>query len=202
MPNPATKETVGVDVDDVLVPHAEELIRLYNQKYGTRLTLADNHNLDPRAWGVNEITEAVKRVQAITHTPEFIEMEPYEDALTSLRVLSTTYEIAVITARDTVIEQASRDWLNKHFSEIVRQAHFTARYNLEGKYRSKAEIVKTIGAICLIDDAPENALQVAEIGVDVLLFGDYPWNQKQPMPANVTRVSNWQEVLEYFDGRN
>jgi len=193
------KPVIAVDIDDVLVPHAESFIRMFNEKYGTQLTLADNHSVDPRVFGVETIEEAVRRVQSLIHTPEFLAGEPTEEAVEALRKLSENYNLAVVTARDTIIEKVTRDWLDEYFSEIVNEAHFTARYNLEGKSRPKAEVCQEIGAIALIDDSPVNAIEVARSGTKVLLFGDYPWNQKYEQVPGITRVKNWQEVLEYFD---
>jgi len=199
IPKPANKPIIAVDIDEVLTPHFDELIKWYNRKYGTKLTLAHNHPSDPKPWGTDKFEEAVKRVHGFYETPEFLDSPPYEEAITALRKLSNRFEIVVITARDSIIERVTRDWLDKHFKDLVREAHFTARFSLEGKNRTKALVCLEIGAGYLIDDAPDNALEAAAQGVNVLLFGDYPWNDLKEMPEGITKVKDWQEVLEYFD---
>ncbi|HET9722013.1 MAG TPA: hypothetical protein VFP32_03220, partial [Candidatus Saccharimonadales bacterium] len=63
-----SKTIIAVDIDDVLVPHAENLITWYNQKYGTKLTLAHNHSQDPKPWGAKTVEEAIKRVHEYIHS--------------------------------------------------------------------------------------------------------------------------------------
>ncbi len=48
----------------------------------------------------------------------------------------------------------------------------------------------------LIDDHLHHALTVAECDINVLLFGDYPWNQASHLPDTIRRVRDWHEVAE------
>jgi 5'(3')-deoxyribonucleotidase len=192
------KPIIAVDIDDVLVPHFQDLIDWYNKKYGTHLTLAHNQKGDPKPWGVKTVEEAIKRVQGFFETPEFANPAPFKEAVAALKKLSQRYTLVVVTARDTLTEKITRDWLDKHFAKIFKEAHFTARYNLEGKARSKADVCQAVGAKYLIDDTPRNIIEAAEAGINCLLFGDYPWSKSMSLPANVIEVRNWDEVLEYF----
>jgi len=198
----ATKLVIAVDIDDVLTPHFQGLIDWYNHKYGTKLTLAHNHPTDPSPWGTDDITTAGKRVHAYLDTQEFLSSQPHEEAIRALRSLSNRYILVTITARDTIIEKVTRDWLNEHFKELIRDAHFTAGYSLEGKLKSKAVIGLAINAQYLIDDSLAHCKEAAKAGIKALLYGDYPWNQAKELPEGVTRVKNWQEVLEYFNGQS
>src|SRR5579872_2112511 len=103
MPKPVNKPTIAVDIDEVLMPHFQSLIDWYNGQYGTSLTLAHNHPTDPRPWGTKDISVAVKRVHAFFDTPEFLNSEPYGDSIEVLNKLGKTYELVVITSRDTII---------------------------------------------------------------------------------------------------
>lgn len=47
---------------------------------------------------------------------------------------------------------------------------------------------------CLIDDSPVYAMQVASIGIPVLLY-DTPWNQGIESPG-ITRVFSWENVYD------
>ena len=105
----------------------------------------------------------------------------------------------VVTARDTILERVTRDWLKKHFGELFADAHFTARYSLDGKSQTKTAVCLAIGAGYLVDDALDLSIDAAKAGIKVLLFGDYPWNQTKKLPRGIARVKNWQEVLEYFN---
>ena len=64
---------------------------------------------------------------------------------------------------------------------------------------TKAEVCKEIGAVALIDDSLKHLLQCSEVGIEGILFGDYPWNQTDSLPENITRCTNWLEVLEHLN---
>ncbi|HVX57219.1 MAG TPA: hypothetical protein VHA37_05800, partial [Candidatus Saccharimonadales bacterium] len=75
-------------------------------------------------------------------------------------------------------------------------------YHLEMKQpKPKAAVCREVGAVALIDDSLGHVQTCAEQGIDGVLFGDYPWNQAEELPAGVTRCADWAAVLEYFDGR-
>jgi uncharacterized HAD superfamily protein len=196
------KPIISVDIDDVLVPHVEDLISWHNKEYGTKMDLVHYHSKNPKDWGSKTIEEAIKRVQRFFTTPDFLDAKPMEDAASALSSLSENYTLIVITSRDNIIEDVTNNWLSRHFPEIFKEAHFTARFNLEGKSGKKSAVALNAKAEYLIDDTLENALDAAEAGIKVLLFGDYPWNQLKELPGGVTRVKDWRGVLEYFDGNS
>lgn len=195
------KPIVAVDCDDVLVPNFEVLIKWYNQEYGTGVTLAHNNGMDPKPWGTDSIQVAIKRVQRFFETDEFKSSVPFDEAVQALRQLSEHFTLILVTARDEIIEEVTREWLERHFQGIFSSAHFTMHYNLDGKKRSKAKVAVTEGAEYLIDDTPAMVNEAARAGVRGVLFGDYPWNRADKLLAGVTRCKDWAAVLEYFDGR-
>lgn len=197
------KKIIAVDIDEVLSPHFEDLMNWYNRTYGTKLTLANNHPADDdvEPWGTKDMYTARRRVHNFFETTEFLAAKPYKEAIKILRILSKTYILVVVTSRDSMIEKVTREWLDKHFNELFAEAHFTARYSVEGKARSKSDICLEIGAKYLIDDSLEQALEAAHRGITVLLFGEYPWNQATKLPKNIIRVTDWKAVLECFDAK-
>ena len=198
---PANKPIIAVDIDEVLVPHFQGLIDWYNDEYGTELTLKHNHPNDPRPWGTPDYGEAVRRVRKYFETPGFLDTRPFREAAGALKKLGLSYRLLVVTGRDTIIERVTRQWLDRHFKDLIEDAHFSARYSLEGKVRDKASVIVSTGADYLIDDDLSECEAAAKAGIRCLLFGEYPWNKVAELPAGITRVKNWQEVLEYFDGR-
>jgi 5'(3')-deoxyribonucleotidase len=195
------KPIIAVDIDDTLVVHFQDLMTWYNNKYGTDLSLANNHPTSMDGWGTDDYEEAVRRVHRFFDTPQFKNAKPYAEAVRALRQLSDHYDLVVLTSRDTLIEQLTRDWLNEHFEDVFKEAHFTAAFSLEGKSRSKADVCIELGASYLIDDVLVATEEVAARGVKGILFGDYPWNQSIDLPSGVVRCTNWDKVLEYFDGQ-
>jgi len=196
-----SKPIIAVDVDEVLVPHFEDLITWYNKTYGTTLTLNDNYNPDVRVWGAKSDEEAIRNVQRFFESPEFTDAQPFTEAKAVLARLSQRFRLIVVTARDTMIEEMTREWLNHHFADLIEDAHFTAKYTLEGTRKSKADVCRKIGAEYLIDDSADNVVAVAKIGIQGLLFGVYPWGEVAELPAGVTRCKDWAAVEAYFDGR-
>lgn len=195
------KPVIAVDMDDVLLPHFQDLADWYNKTFGTTLTLADNHpkGTDVSKWGTKSVPEAVRRVHGFYDTPEFLQAQPYAEAKTVLRALSERYRLVIITARDTIIEKVTRDWLEQHFADFFEAIHFTAQYSLEGKNRSKAVVCHEIQAEYLIDDDIKNLLDAREVGVKGVLFADYPWSKTDELPEGITRCLDWPAVLTYFE---
>jgi len=105
-----------------------------------------------------------------------------------------------MTSRDIAVEEKTRDWLTHHFPEVFNKVHMLGNKYDSAAYREKAEVCKELGVYCLIDDSLRPVLETNEAGIKALLFGDYSWNQADELPEDVTRVKDWQEVLEYFDG--
>ena len=197
------RETIAVDVDEVLTPHFEFLMKWYNSKYGTNLTLKNNHPADDdlEPWGVDHMYTARRRVHKFFKTPEFENAKPFKEAKQSLQKLSHHFNLIAVTSRDYFLEKMTVGWLEEHFKSIFDDVHFTARYSVEGEARSKTDVALKAGAEYLIEDSLEHAYDAAGKGIQVLLFGDYPWNQAKKLPPGITRVRNWQEVLQYFDGQ-
>lgn len=191
------KLVVAIDIDEVLMPHFQDLIKYYNRLYGTHLTLSDNHPKDTKNWGTSDRNEAITRVQKFFSTDEFKKSQPFEEAKQAVKMLAERYKLVVITSRDTIIEESTRQWLNEHFVELFDEVHFTSMYSLDGsKSGSKAQIGKELNIDYLIDDSFDHIQEASENNIKGLLFGDYPWNKDVTLPENVQRVKDWKEVLE------
>jgi uncharacterized HAD superfamily protein len=194
------KPIIAVDIDEVLMPHFGDLIGWYNSQFGTALTLYDNHPSDPGNWGTDDIEVAIRRVHQFYDTHEFKTSKPLKEAQSVLERLRSRYELVIVTARDTVLEAATTDWLDEHFKEIFSAVHFTRHFSLEGKRRPKAEILHEENASYFIDDSLEHVLAAAQRGISCILFGDYAWNQSKELPNNVVRCKNWRTVEGSFNG--
>lgn len=195
------KSVIAVDIDEVLLPLYPLLFRWYNREYGTRLTLADNESKDLALWGTQTEEEAIRRVHRFFDTAIFRNAQPFREAKHAIRHLSERFTIVAITARDTLIEEVTREWLDEHFSELIHEAHFTAKYSLEGGARKKIDVCREVGATHLVDDNLQNCLEVAESGLQAVLFGEYPWNVAPSLPKRVIRCKEWAEVVEYFNAQ-
>lgn len=189
---------IAVDVDEVLMPHFEELIDWYNARFGAKLTKQDNHPVDLSNWGVDSLAAALERVHEFYLSGQFRQTKPFPAAVVALKKLAESYDIIVVTARDTPLEQLTHDWLADHFEKIFNAVHFTRQYSLEGKSRLKSEVLKEQSVDYFIDDSLDNIIDAASAGIESLLFGDYAWNQAKKLPYGVTRCRDWAAVEAFF----
>ena len=198
MPKPVNKPLIAVDIDEVLFPMVPDLISYLDREHSVKLSQNDfvKYNLE-EIWE-GDPAEAKALFQSYVNQFE-IEVAPIKDAAAALRQLSVGYDVIVMTARDESVGKITRDWLNQHFPQIFKDVHLLGNSKDSVSWRGKAEVCKELGVYCLIDDSLKHILATDEAGIKTILFGNYPWNQADKLPAGVTRVKNWQEVLEYFD---
>ena len=186
--------SIAIDCDDVLVPTASAILAHYNKTYGTHIALEQLYSKDPKVWAVETYEQAVERVHAFLDTPEYQNVPPFKGAITVIAELAKKYELHIITARQDKLAEATKRMLAEHFPGIFKSIQFTNHFS--GAAKTKAEVCQAIGANLLIDDHLNHAELAAKCGIDVLLFGDYPWNKADSFPPNITRVSNWNDVAQ------
>lgn len=193
---------VAVDLDDVVVDTAEHVIQHYNAKYGTEVTLEDFYKPNiSEVWGTPDDETAVQRVNEYLLTEEYHELLPGDGALYGLsNIKERGYEPYIVTGRPNFVEEATRRYLMRHFPNVFHGVEFTNYFSADLR-RDKGEICRRLGAEIGIDDHIDHARSMAAAGIEVILFGNYPWNQTDELPEGVTRCVNWPAVLEYFDER-
>jgi uncharacterized HAD superfamily protein len=186
------KRTIAVDCDDVIVETAPLIIEHYNQAYGTELELKDTYSHDLARWDAPDIATAVRRIETYLGTEEYQNIAPFIEAIEVIQDLSRRHTLHVVTGRTDFLAAATTDMLARYFPGVFQSVEFTNFFGENS--RPKATVCQELGVDVLIDDHLHHATTVAECGVEVLLFGDYPWNQSNALPANVRRVRNWREV--------
>lgn len=189
------KSVIAIDIDDVIIETSPHLVTYYNRTFGTNVAVKDMYPSNLRPWGVSDKAAWVKRVEAYLATEEFQSISPSPETVASLVRLARSNVLHVVTGRSIALELLTNNMVNKFFPGIFHSVIFTG---LLDKKRGKAEVCQELGAEFLIEDHLGHALPVAETGINVLLFGDYPWNQADELPSNVVRVKDWTAVLQYF----
>jgi uncharacterized HAD superfamily protein len=187
------KLIIAIDCDDVLVPTAPLILKHYEKTYGVRIELKDFYSKDLSVWGVSDVATAIQRVNDYTKTEEFQNAEPFVEAMNALRELSRHHELHLVTGRPDFLTAATTDMLARHFPGIFASTEFTNFFGQ--KARSKADVCTKLKADFLIEDHLHHATVVSQCGINVLLFGDYPWNQSEQLPSNIRRVHDWTEVV-------
>jgi uncharacterized HAD superfamily protein len=182
---------IAFDFDDVIVETAPKTIKHYNQTYGTKVALNDFYSDDDAIWGAN-LKTAVKRVEAYHASDEFVNAPLLDGATQTLRKLHKHYGLHIVTGRDNHLRDATMKILDRDFSGIFDSVIFTGFFS--DKPRTKAKVCQQLGIDIFIDDHLHHATTVAATGIEVLLFGNYPWNQSEDLPPNIRRVQDWNEV--------
>ncbi len=199
-------QTIAIDIDDVLSNLAQELINFSNKKWDTNLTIDDYDEHWGVMWGVDDAV-VKKRSNELHRGNLASKLRHKPDAIPVLKELSKNYNLVLATSRRRLITQETKDWINKYFSGLFTDIHFSGIFDSDDHadiqvQLTKAEVLKEIGASFLIDDQPKHCLAAAEAGITALLFGDYKWNRDVKLAKNMVRVKNWQEVLDYFDAES
>ena len=94
--------------------------------------------------------------------------------------LKESCDLVVVTSRQHIIQEATLEWIDRHYPSIFQEVYFGNHFALEGVSRKKSDICKSIGASVLIDDNPGYAKECAEAGINVLLYDwdqGYPWSK-------------------------
>jgi len=200
------QQIIAVDVDDVLKESSQFLVGYSNRKWGTSLTIDDYNEHWAEMWQV-DAAEMQRRAEHIHAEGLLVHGEPFDDTKQVLEKLKERYTLVVTTSRQRLIMKQTQEWLKAYFGELFSEVHFAGIWDdieIESAIRAqmtKAQLLKDIGAHYLVDDHPKHCLAAAELGIESLLFGSYPWNQNIDLPKGVTRVSDWQGVAVYFDGQ-
>jgi uncharacterized HAD superfamily protein len=192
------KEKIAIDIDEVLYPFLDGFIVHHNVEYGTDLTIEDFDSYKFEGPLGLEIPEMVRRVYSFTTTTGDIQVNPLRQARDSCEILSERYDLVVITNRHPSFEDVTVNWLEHHFPDYFKHVELIGHPDLVDKPLTKAEVCLRLGAIALVDDSLSNTTEVAEVGLEGILFGNYPWNQAVELPKGVIRCETWPEVLRHL----
>jgi 5'(3')-deoxyribonucleotidase len=192
----STKPVLAIDLDEVLAPFFEPFLAFYNKTYGT-LHAIDHHKTPHIVDLTGDDAEQIKaKFAEYSQTEMFVGVRPLPGAIDAITKLKHVYDLHIITARPDARRHKTEMWLRSHFKEAFRGVHMGSRDAYNPELMTKAERCKALGAKYLVDDDITNATDCAQAGIEVFLFGDYPWNQSKDLPDGVTRAKDWNEVLK------
>ncbi len=189
------KYIIIIDYDDVIIAIAPQVLEHYNRIYGTHAVLEDYMNYsDLAAWGTSDQASVVERVEDYLENKNYQHFPPMENCIETINKLAERYELHVVTGRSSRLRPSTTAAINYFFPNIFSSVVYTNFFN--SNIRSKADICRKLQANLLIDDHLPHVIGVAEQGIDVLLFGDYPWNQAENLPPHIRRVTSWSEIAD------
>jgi phosphoserine phosphatase len=200
---------IAIDLDEVLGQFLMQLSKFYNAN-ACQFSFAIPTSLQPAdffsyrfsdVWGGTD-EQSIEIVEAFFNSPCFLDGLPLvPGALEGVKALKDAgHELVIVTSRQLILEEVTRRWVDDNFppgtfSRVVFGNHWGAT----GRKVSKPELCRELNAELIVDDAVVYCKQCADGGMRALLFGEYAWNrnddEKEPLPASVTRVSCWKEVV-------
>ncbi len=197
------KKVIAVDIDDVLAVNGKSFVEFSNKQWGTKLTIEDFQEDFRTMWGVSN-EEVVRRMEEYAGLGVVADYPHFEDAVPVLKNLSEKFDLVIVTSRRKSLMAHTAIWIAKYFGDIFKEVHYSGIFDAldHGSYHAtKADICAEVGADFLIDDQLKHCVAVAEAGIEAILFGDYTWNRTPNLPDGVTRVLNWEQVGNYFNGK-
>jgi 5'(3')-deoxyribonucleotidase len=192
---------IAVDCDDVLVPTSEALVRSYNARHGTNVTL--DHMYQPATldgWGTTDEDVAIERMNEIHRSEAHATILPYQEAIKAIQQLAKVHELHLVTGRASFLESVTQRMLDTHFPECfqsIEHTNYIVTTDSQAFRRSKGEVCQIIGAHILIDDHIQHGHSVLEANVEkVVVFGDYPWNRDAELSDRMVRCLDWSATLK------
>lgn len=191
------KEIVALDLDDLVFPFMETYVPYINAHKGTSFVVEDffSFNFEEVVGGT--------RVESVAFVERFFDQmdrppAPVKGSREAVSKLSDEYDLAIVTSRTDAMRERTLDWLEEHFPATFIEVHITNGYVADNRptKRRKSDVCRELGAVALVDDGFHNVVDVLEVGIKGLLFGDFPWNRNVELPEGVVRVSNWNEVVD------
>lgn len=198
------RQTIAVDIDDVLAVHAEAMVTYSNRVYGTNLTIDDYDEHWSKMWQIDH-KETERRAAQYHRTDDMAHYRHHEAAVPVLQRLAERYRLIIVTARRQDVSQIAEAWITKHFGDVFDGIHYAGIWDKvteQSAYATKAELCTKLSVDYLIDDQPKHCNGAAQAGITALMFGDYPWTRHQPLHEAVNRCHTWRQVGEFFDVRS
>jgi hypothetical protein len=195
------KPVVALDLDDLIYPFIDHVIPFLNESLGLDSRKDDYHTYD------FEVVLGTDRQTIVDLMPVFADRfanphpQPLEGSLEAVVRMSENYRLAIVTSRPDEMHRRTIEWLDHHFSGVFEGVHLCNSYVIDGRasVRCKSDVCLEIGAIALVDDSLGNVTKAASKGVKGILFGDFPWNRADELPDGVTRVHDWEQVMDELE---
>lgn len=183
------RKKVGLDFDDVLFDFNAGLMVFHNTVYGTSYTLEDVTQWDFKELWQCHPDEALRRMQEFVTSPYHRHTQPIAGAVGFVKLLRTSFDTPVITARDKKLIVPTREVADKYFPGCLGEIHYLHDNDIN-VLGTKGEVCKRLGVSVMVEDSLANAETLSYSGIPTLLF-DRPWNQARTLPPGVKRVRGW-----------
>lgn len=168
------RETIAVDIDEVLFPLLESFLHDHNPKYDTDHSVKDFLSYE---W---EHTLGIPLDGTVSRVYDYLDgshelVEAVEGSQDAIAHLAQDYNLVVITARHPRFEENTTSWVNRKFEKVFSKIVCIGYAPLMAESAiSKAEVCKELGATAMIDDSLVHVSHCADAEIKGILFGNYP----------------------------
>jgi len=180
---------IGVDLDGVLGDILEVTVRHLNGHFAKELKVDDVWDYDLSK--VYAVPQEEVAAYYSANPQMLMEPKPMPGAVTALRRLAGGHRLTVITARDESQRGLTERWLQGHglvYHRLVMVGNHDKRQSCR---ENKIDL--------FIEDRKANALNLAELGIPVILLAA-PHNGGE-LPPGTVRLKSWPEILAWLEGR-
>lgn len=199
------KKIIAIDCDEVLANTVDSILWHYGYTFNNlpltkeSITSFYRHLLESH-WASKEYTRNYR--EQFFHSPAAYTIPPLAWAIDWVRKLveegNTVY---VVTSRWDSLEQLTIDRVEQHFSWLFTDIVFPKKSLEDHHLTNKADLMRSIWATYLVDDALHNCTDVVAGGYKAILL-DYPWNQTESLDPNITRVPHREEIVKKIVAQN
>jgi hypothetical protein len=199
------------DIDDVLRPCTFRLVELYGAEVGIDFEhpaimingfLHGTFELMKRASPDEDPERIIDIVESILVKPEFHDVEPIEGAVEAVERSSERGINYAVSSSPICSKRETEEWIAGHFPGKFNGVYILGKRWGHGNKTDKLEKLQQLQATKFYDDLVRHVIRAAEAGIDSTLFGDYPWNSVDVLPANARKCASWSEARESFDERD
>lgn len=182
---------IGIDIDGTVTdPYG--FIPFLNEIFRKNITKEQYTTLDwEQLYGTVEGDFYINFDNNYSYTYEAA--EPAEFAVEVIKKLENSEDINVyfVTARRECLKEITEKWFDK-YGINANNIYLLGPVKKSGK-------ALELGCDIFIEDDPNNAMDIAKNGIDVLLI-DTNYN-KDVECDNITRVRNWKEIDEFISNK-
>ncbi|MEK6842198.1 MAG: hypothetical protein AABX84_00120, partial [Nanoarchaeota archaeon] len=119
----------------------------------------------------------------------------------AIHTLSKKYNLAAVTARPNSTYNETCLWLNEHYPWAFSDIHFVSHHFPEnGNKKNKSDVCLEHTYGIIIDDYHGHINECAEKGIQTILLNQ-PWNKREKLHSGALRVRNWEDILQYLNGK-
>lgn len=188
---------IGVDLDQVVTNAFENVVKRFNDRFGTRFTLDDIESyyfLEGVNIGNSEERVVLLRRWYSDEGVVFDDAVPIKDSQEIInRLVLENHDIHFISSREPHLRIRTIKWLRQFgFPASDSNVHLRERQDWDG-VSFKVHRASQLGLHLFIDDDSRVAEQL-EIPVILL---DYPWNRRVTT-TNVHRAASWAEIYQFI----